>query len=102
MANQERKQKAEGKTTAATLKKQRTATALAKPTGTITIKNICIRQWNEWQPGGQGLAADFDAYFKGLSDTDKEPFKKEMHIAQAAARKAKTAAKKPGEVPSAN
>ncbi|KAI9429940.1 hypothetical protein H4582DRAFT_2064418 [Lactarius indigo] len=57
-------------------------------------------QWNERQPGGQGLAADFDAYFKGLSDTDKEPFKKEMRTAQAAVRKAKTAAKKPREVPS--
>ncbi|KAH9037139.1 hypothetical protein EDB84DRAFT_1655847 [Lactarius hengduanensis] len=102
MANQEKKRKAEGKTTATTSKKQKTTTTLAEPTGTITIKNICIRQWNERQPGSQGLAADFDAYFKGLSDADKEPFKKEMHIAQAAARKAKTAAKKPGEVPSAN
>ncbi|KAH9013990.1 hypothetical protein EDB84DRAFT_1530940, partial [Lactarius hengduanensis] len=72
MANQEKKRKAEGKTTATTSKKQKTATALAEPTGTITIKNICIRQWNERQPGGQGLTADFDAYFKGLSDADKE------------------------------
>ncbi|KAH9009745.1 hypothetical protein EDB83DRAFT_2583229 [Lactarius deliciosus] len=104
MANAEKKRKAEGnsKTAAATSKKQKTATALAEPTGTITIKNICMRQWNEKQPGGQGLAADFDTYFKGLSDTDKERFKTEMRIAQAAVRKAKTAAKKRGEVPSAN
>ncbi|KAH9030725.1 hypothetical protein EDB84DRAFT_1439061 [Lactarius hengduanensis] len=53
MANQEKKRKAEGKTTATTSKKQKTATALAEPTGTITIKNICIRQWNERQPGGR-------------------------------------------------
>ncbi|KAH9176967.1 hypothetical protein EDB89DRAFT_1902718 [Lactarius sanguifluus] len=110
MANVEKKRKAEGKTTAATSKKQKTATALAEPTGTITVKS-----WNEKQPGGQGLAADFDAYFKGLSDTDKEhaltqpngtlphtqQLKTEMRVAQAAVRKAKTA-KKHGEVPSAN
>ncbi|KAH9165977.1 hypothetical protein EDB89DRAFT_1911011 [Lactarius sanguifluus] len=110
MANVEKKRKAEGKTTAATSKKQKTATALAEPTGTITIKS-----WNEKQPGGQGLTADFDAYFKGLSDTDKEhaltqpnstlphtqQLKTEMRVAQAAVRKAKTA-KKHGEVPSAN
>ncbi|KAI9439987.1 hypothetical protein H4582DRAFT_2098052 [Lactarius indigo] len=77
MANLEKKRKAEGKTTVTTLKKQKVATALAEPTGTITIKNVCMRQWNKQQPGGQGLAADFD-------------------------REAKAAAKKPGEVPSAN
>ncbi|KAH9160708.1 hypothetical protein EDB89DRAFT_2081473 [Lactarius sanguifluus] len=59
--------------TTATSKKQKTATALAEPTGTIAIKNFCMYQWNEQQPGGQGLAADFDVYFKGLSDMDKEP-----------------------------
>ncbi|KAH9080445.1 hypothetical protein EDB83DRAFT_2310691 [Lactarius deliciosus] len=91
MANVEKKRKAKGnsKTAAATSKKQKTATTLAEPTGTITIKNICMRQWNEKQPSGQGLTANFDTYFKGLSDTDKE-------------RKAKTATKKCGEVPSAN
>ncbi|KAI9432711.1 hypothetical protein H4582DRAFT_2061538 [Lactarius indigo] len=72
MANAEKKRKAEGKTTTAASKKQKTANGLAEPTSTITIKNICMRQWNERQPGGQGLAADFDAYFKGLSDVDKE------------------------------
>ncbi|KAH8978325.1 hypothetical protein EDB86DRAFT_2994571 [Lactarius hatsudake] len=102
MANAEKKRKAEGRTAAATSKKQKTATTLAEPTGTITIKNICMRQWNEQQPGGQGLATDFDAYFKGLSDADKERFKTEMRVAQAAARKAKTAAKKPSEAPSIN
>ncbi|KAH9033665.1 hypothetical protein EDB84DRAFT_1488305, partial [Lactarius hengduanensis] len=69
-----------------------------------------MHQWNEQQPGGQGLAADFDVYFKGLSDMDKvvssftharvdadpsphptQRFKKEMHTgtAQGAMRKAK-------------
>jgi len=33
-----------------------------------------MRQWNEHQIGGQGLAANFDAYFKGLSETDKEVY----------------------------
>ncbi|KAI9437314.1 hypothetical protein H4582DRAFT_2058306 [Lactarius indigo] len=102
MANAERKRKGKGRTAAATSKKQKTATTLAEPTGTITIKNICMRQWNEQQPGGQGLATDFDAYFKGLSDADKERFKTEMRVAQATARKAKTATKKPNEAPSVN
>lgn len=31
-----------------------------------------MRDWNAKQSGGQGLAADFDTYFKALSDTDKE------------------------------
>lgn len=31
-----------------------------------------MRQWNERQPGGQGLAADFENYFKSLSSADKE------------------------------
>ena len=31
-----------------------------------------MRHWNALQPGGQGLASEFDAYFKTLSDTDKE------------------------------
>ncbi|KAH9061993.1 hypothetical protein EDB87DRAFT_1576079 [Lactarius vividus] len=72
MANAEKKRKADGKTMATTSKKQKTANALAEPTRTITIKNICMHQWNEQQPGGQGLAADFDTYFKRLSDADKE------------------------------
>ena len=54
-------------------------------------------RWNELQPEGQGLLADFDVYFKALSNANKEvctltltatlhliscyfaqPFKKEM------------------------
>ena len=31
-----------------------------------------MRHWNGLQSGGQGLASDFDAYFKTLSDMDKE------------------------------
>lgn len=31
-----------------------------------------MREWIKEQTGGQGLAADFDAYYKSLSDTDKE------------------------------
>ena len=31
-----------------------------------------MRHWNEQQPGGQGLAADFETYFKNLSGADKE------------------------------
>ncbi|KAI9440134.1 hypothetical protein H4582DRAFT_2056749 [Lactarius indigo] len=102
MANAEKKQKAKGKTTTAASKKQKTANGLAKPTSMITIKNICMCQWNERQPGSQGLAADFDAYFKGLSNVDKEPFKREMRTAQAATRKAKATSKKPSEAPSIN
>ncbi|KAH9056348.1 hypothetical protein EDB87DRAFT_1687567 [Lactarius vividus] len=99
MANAEKKRKADGKTMATTSKKQKTAT---KPTRTITIKNICMHQWNEQQPGGQGLAADFDTYFKRLSDADKEPFKMEMRTAQAVVRKTKTTSKKPSETPLIN
>ncbi len=31
-----------------------------------------MHRWNERQPGGQGLTAHFNVYFKGLSETDKE------------------------------
>jgi hypothetical protein len=31
-----------------------------------------MHHWNELEPGGQGLASEFDAYFKTLSDIDKE------------------------------
>ena len=31
-----------------------------------------MRHWNEQQSNGQGLAADFDAYFNSLTDADKE------------------------------
>lgn len=56
-------------------------------------RNISMRHWNETQPGGQGLLNDFENYFKALSDTDKEVLK----VAQTAARKLKTAAKKATE-----
>ncbi|KAH9050572.1 hypothetical protein EDB87DRAFT_1583277 [Lactarius vividus] len=107
MANVEKKQKANGKTMATTSKKQKTTNALAKPTRTITIKcislrNICMHQWNEQQPSSQGLATDFDMYFKRLSDTDKEPFKREMCTAQAVTRKTKMTSKKPSKMPLIN
>ncbi len=31
-----------------------------------------MHRWNEQQPGGQGLASEFDAYFKSLTDAEKE------------------------------
>jgi len=31
-----------------------------------------MRHWNQLQPGGQGLTADFNAYYKALSDAEKE------------------------------
>lgn len=31
------------------------------------LRNVCMRRWNEKQPGGQGLEVDFDIYFKSLS-----------------------------------
>ncbi|KAH9022128.1 hypothetical protein EDB85DRAFT_2151980 [Lactarius pseudohatsudake] len=71
-------------------KRQKRADAMAEPTDTNSIKNICMRQWNGTQPGGQGLLCKFESYFKTLS----EPFKKELCAAQVAARKVKTAAKK--------
>ncbi|KAH8995999.1 hypothetical protein EDB92DRAFT_1814457 [Lactarius akahatsu] len=40
--------------------------------------------WNQLQPGGQGTAAHFDAYYKALTDTEKEPFKKEMYVGRGA------------------
>ena len=35
-------------------------------------RNICMIHWNAQQPGGQGLASEFDAYFKALSVEAKE------------------------------
>ncbi|KAH9032254.1 hypothetical protein EDB85DRAFT_1890745 [Lactarius pseudohatsudake] len=43
-----------------------------------------MRHWNQLQPGGQGTAAHFDAYYKALTDTEKEPFKKEMYVGRGA------------------
>lgn len=35
-------------------------------------RTICMRHWNAQQPGGQGLASEFDLYFKVLSTEAKE------------------------------
>ncbi|KAI9442576.1 hypothetical protein H4582DRAFT_2096493 [Lactarius indigo] len=75
-------------------KKQKSSDAPAIPTQANTIRNICMRHWNQLQPGGQGTTAHFDAYYKGLSDAEKEPFKKEMYIGRGATRKANAAANK--------
>ncbi|KAI9445310.1 hypothetical protein H4582DRAFT_908008 [Lactarius indigo] len=88
-----RKRKTEGKVASGSLKKQKEVETLAIPTDRNTIRNICMRHWNKLQPGGQGLASEFDAYFKTLSDTDKEPFKKEMRAVPRATKKARTAGK---------
>ncbi|KAH9161064.1 hypothetical protein EDB89DRAFT_1914109 [Lactarius sanguifluus] len=69
-------------------KKQKRADAMAEPTNSNSIRNICMRQWNGTQPGGQGLLCNFDSYFKTLSEVDKKSFR----AAQVAARKVKTAA----------
>ncbi|KAI9454462.1 hypothetical protein BJY52DRAFT_1188889 [Lactarius psammicola] len=89
-------------TPAATAKKLKTSNAMAIPTGGNSVRNICMRSWNERQPGGQGPLSEFDSYFKSLTDAQKEPFKKEQCTAQATARKAKVAAKKANSVPNAN
>ncbi|KAI9467419.1 hypothetical protein BJY52DRAFT_1220125 [Lactarius psammicola] len=67
-----------------------------------SIRNICMCSWNERQPNGQGPLSEFDTYFKSLTDTQKELFKKEQRIAQATTRKAKASAKKANNVPNAN
>ncbi|KAH9018074.1 hypothetical protein EDB85DRAFT_1897356 [Lactarius pseudohatsudake] len=76
------------------------------------LQNFCMHQWNEQQPGGQGLTADFDVYFKGLSDMDKVQFKKEMHtgttqgamhlMTNISSEECETAAKQPSKAPSVN
>ncbi|KAH9025351.1 hypothetical protein EDB83DRAFT_2526801 [Lactarius deliciosus] len=75
-------------------KKQKSLGAPAIPTQTNSIRNICMQHWNQLQPGGQGTAAHFDAYYKALSDAEKEPFKKQMYIGRGATRKANAAANK--------
>ncbi|KAH9169046.1 hypothetical protein EDB89DRAFT_1908880 [Lactarius sanguifluus] len=91
-------------------KKQKSSGALAIPTQTNSIRNICMRHWNQLQPGGQGTAAHFDAYYKALSDAKKEvhdpffnatpplihakPFRKQMYIGRGATRKANAAVNK--------
>jgi hypothetical protein len=89
-ANSEKKRKPEGKNAPSASKKQKTrADGLAIPDNANSIRyvsyfeaipsvlmhlsrNISMRHWNAQQAGGQGLAADFDAYFKTLSHKDKE------------------------------
>ncbi|KAH9013179.1 hypothetical protein EDB83DRAFT_2321798 [Lactarius deliciosus] len=88
-----KKRKPDNKTLSASTKRQKTSSALAIPPDGNSIKKICMRRWNELQPGGQGLASDFEEYFKTLTDIDKEPFRKEMRTIQFANRKAKAAAK---------
>ena len=39
-----------------------------------------MRHWNDKQPGGQGLLSDFNAYFKALSDNDKEVCRPRNHV----------------------
>ncbi|KAH9071370.1 hypothetical protein EDB83DRAFT_2313448, partial [Lactarius deliciosus] len=103
-----RKPASEGSNTSSTTnKRQKVSNALAIPTEGNTIKNICMRHWNEEQPGGQGPLSEFDVYFKSLTDADKEhlmllkPFKKEQRNVQATARKAKKRATG-NDTPSAN
>ncbi|KAH9011193.1 hypothetical protein EDB84DRAFT_1569910 [Lactarius hengduanensis] len=91
--NNEKKRKPDDKTPSASTKKQKTSAALAIPSDGNSIKGVCMRRWNELQPGGQGLASDFEEYFKALTKADKEPFKKEMRIIQLANKKAKAIAK---------
>ena len=31
-----------------------------------------MRHWNEQQPGGQGLTADFEVHYKNLSDAERQ------------------------------
>ncbi|KAH8992894.1 hypothetical protein EDB83DRAFT_2325246 [Lactarius deliciosus] len=85
-------------------KKQKSSGAPAIPTQTNSIRNICMWHWNQLQPGGQGTATHFNAYYKALSDAEKEvhepffnttpplihtkPFKKQMYIGRGATRKA--------------
>ncbi|KAH9043032.1 hypothetical protein EDB84DRAFT_1640155 [Lactarius hengduanensis] len=71
---------------AAPTKKHKSLEAPAVPTQANTIRNISMRHWNQLQPGGQGTAAHFDAYYKALTDTEKEPFKKEMYVGRGARR----------------
>ncbi|KAH9027955.1 hypothetical protein EDB85DRAFT_1892735 [Lactarius pseudohatsudake] len=88
-----------GNTSSTTNKRQKVSNVLAIPTEGNTIRNICMRHWNEEQPGGQGPLSEFDVYFKSLTDAGKEPFKKEQRNAQATARKAK---KRANDTPSAD
>ncbi|KAH9063603.1 hypothetical protein EDB87DRAFT_1681257 [Lactarius vividus] len=76
-------------TSTTTSKRQKVSNAMAIPTEGNSIRNICMHHWNEEQPGGQGRLSEFDVYFTSLTDADKEPFKKELRIAQVTARKAK-------------
>ncbi|KAF8261713.1 hypothetical protein EI94DRAFT_1705334 [Lactarius quietus] len=85
--SQQKKRKAD-KIPIVSMKRQKAISpgVLAIPTGGNSIK------WNKQQPGRQGCLADFEVYFKSLSDVDKDPFKKEMCSIRNATRKAKAVA----------
>ncbi|KAI9465285.1 hypothetical protein BJY52DRAFT_1246289 [Lactarius psammicola] len=69
-------------------KKQKVSDALATPAQANTTRSICMRRWNQLQPGGRGLAADFDAYYKALSDAEiGEMYKRRDATAKAVANK---------------
>ena len=68
-------------------KRQKKANTMAEPTTANSIRyahfictyhtdfycrNICMRHWKGTQPSGQGLLRDFEAYYKSLSDADKQ------------------------------
>lgn len=101
MANEEKLMEPEEKATSSTPERQKTrADGLAVPGANNSIRNICMRHWNTQQSGGQGLAFDFNKYFKALSKEEKEPFKREMYVTQGAARKAARIAAKKARVAS--
>ena len=91
----EGKRKSNGKTPSTAPKRQKIS-ALAKPTKPNTVRyisisilvsfsyaisrNFCMRQWNERQPNGQGLASDFNTYFDGLSDVEIEVRRLYSHL----------------------
>ncbi|KAN0128111.1 hypothetical protein V8E53_014092 [Lactarius tabidus] len=83
-----KKRKPEDKVPCTLNKKQKSSPPappmLTVPTERNYIQNICMQQWNEQQPRGQGLTADFAIYFKNLSEVNKEPFKREMCAVQGA------------------
>ncbi|KAH9052860.1 hypothetical protein EDB87DRAFT_1654943 [Lactarius vividus] len=72
----------------AALKRQKVSNTPAEPTHANSIRNICMCR--------KGLASDFDAHFKSLTDAEKEEM---LSICGAASRrKAKTATTKTSEV----
>ena len=35
-------------------------------------RSICMQHWNEQQPRGQGLLANFEVHYKNLSEAEKQ------------------------------